>query len=126
MPQSTDLRAYAYVLAVPDLPRSAAYFENALGFSTDWQDGDNWRALSRGSVRVMLGHCPDALPPSQTGDHSYFAYFHVDDIDALHAELASRGAIIAQPPADKPWGMREMALATPDGHRMMVGQELDR
>ncbi|WER50575.1 hypothetical protein CupriaWKF_34265 [Cupriavidus sp. WKF15] len=48
----------------------------------------------------------------------------MDDIDALHAEPASRGAIIVQPPADKPWGMREMALATPDGHRMMVGQEL--
>ncbi len=92
MTNATDLRAYAYVLAVPDLARSAGYFESVLGFSTDWKDGDNWRALSRGSVRVMLGHCPDALPPSQTGDHSYFAYFHVDDIDALHAELASRGA----------------------------------
>jgi catechol 2,3-dioxygenase-like lactoylglutathione lyase family enzyme len=125
MTNASDLRAYAYVLAVPDLARSADYFQSVLGFSTDWQDGDNWRALSRGSVRVMLGHCPDALPPSQTGDHSYFAYFHVDDIDALHAELAPRGAIILQPPADKPWGMREMALATPDGHRMMVGQVLD-
>jgi tripartite-type tricarboxylate transporter receptor subunit TctC len=29
-----------------------------------------------------------------------------------------------QSPADKPWGRREMAIATPDGHGMMSGQKL--
>jgi hypothetical protein len=27
-------------------------------------------------------------------------------------------------PADRPWGRREMALATPDGHRLMFGQHI--
>ncbi len=120
-----DLRTYAFVLAVPDLPTTATYFETALGFREDWRDGDNWRTLSRGGVRVMMGHCPDAMRPGDTGDHSYFAYLHTDDIDALHAELSARGAIILRPPAHKPWGMREMAVATPDGHRLMVGQRLE-
>jgi hypothetical protein len=35
-----------------------------------------------------------------TRAHSYFAYLRVDDIDALHAELVQRGAIIRQSPAD--------------------------
>jgi len=26
--------------------------------------------------------------------------------------------------ADKPWGMREFGVRTPDGHRIMFGQEL--
>jgi uncharacterized glyoxalase superfamily protein PhnB len=47
-----------------------------------------------------------------------------DDVDALHAEFVRRGAIIQQPPVDRPWGMREMAVATPDGHRMMIGQKI--
>ncbi len=118
------LRAYAFVLAVPDLPRSVAYFHDVLGFRQDWVDGDNWATFSRGGARVMMGHCPDALPPAELGDHSYFAYLHVDDIDALHEEWAAGGALIRHPPGDRPWGMREMAVATPDGHRFMVGQML--
>ena len=118
------LSPYAYVLAVPDLERTTAYFEDALGFARDWNDGDNWQALVRGGVRLMLGHCPDALPPSELGDHSYFAYVDVDDIDALHAEIAAKGAIVRSAPADKPWGRREMAVGTPDGHRLMFGQTI--
>jgi uncharacterized glyoxalase superfamily protein PhnB len=124
MAESTGLRPYAFVLAVPDLQRSVSYFENVLGFSLEWGDGTNWQALSRDGVRMMIGHCPDAMPPAETGEHSYFAYLHVDDVDGLHAELLQSGAIILQPPANRAWGMREMAIATPDGHRMMIGQKI--
>ncbi len=124
MQDSPGLRAYAFVLAVPDLGRATAYFRDMLGFSVDWVDGENWTTLSRDGARVMLGHCPDALPPADLGDHSYFAYLHADDIDALHAEWSARGALIVRPPQDKPWGMREMAVATPDGHRFTVGRPL--
>jgi predicted enzyme related to lactoylglutathione lyase len=118
------LRPYAFVLAVPDLRRSVSYFQDVLGFRPEWGDGVNWQVLSRDGVRMMIGHCPDAIPPAETGDHSYFAYLHVDDVDALHAEIVQRGAIVRQAPTDKPWGMREMAIATPDGHRMIVGQSI--
>jgi uncharacterized glyoxalase superfamily protein PhnB len=64
------------------------------------------------------------MRPAATGDHSYFGYWHADDVDALHAEFVRRGAIVLQAPTDRPWGMREMAVATPDGHRMMIGQRL--
>ena len=63
-----DLQPIAYVLAVRDLPGSAAYFADVLGFKRDWNDGENWQALIRGGVRVMLGRCPDALPPAELGD----------------------------------------------------------
>jgi uncharacterized glyoxalase superfamily protein PhnB len=118
------LSPYAYVLAVPDLRATTAYYENVLGFARDWNDGDNWQALARDGVRVMLGRCPDAIAPAELCDHSYFAYVEVDDIDALHAEFAARGAIISFPPKDQPWGRREMGVHTPDGHRIMFGKSI--
>ena len=116
------LQAHAYVLAVHDLDGSAAYFADVLGFAVDWVDGDNWRTLVRGGVRVMLGRCPDAVSPARLGDHGYFGFFASDDVDALHAEFAARGALILAAPVDRPWGWREMAVATPEGHRMMFAQ----
>jgi len=125
MPESNaDLRAFSFVLAVPDLERSAAYFRDALGFRLAWPEGSGWQLVSRGAVRIMLGHCPDALAPADTGDHSYFGYLHVDDADTLHDEFVGRGAIILQPPMDRPHGMREFLVATPDGHRLMIGQNV--
>jgi predicted enzyme related to lactoylglutathione lyase len=118
------LTPHAYVLAVRDLKGSTAYFVEVLGFAKDWNDGDNWQALVRGKVRLMLGRCPDALPPDRLGDHSYFGFFSTDDVDALHAEFSARGARILSGPADKPWGWREMAVSTPEGHRMMFAQAI--
>ena len=124
MTETGSLRPYAFVLAVRDLDGSAAYFRDVLGFRLDWADADDWRLLSRGTVRMMLGHCPNETPAAEIGAHSYIAYLEIDDVDALQAEIAARGALIRQPAADKPWGMREMLVATPDGHRIMVGQPL--
>ena len=119
-----NLRSFSFVIAVPDLQRSASYFRDALGFRLAWPDGLGWQLATREGVRIMMGHCPDALSPAATGDHSYFGYLHVDNADALHDEFVGNGAIILQAPTDRPHGMREFVVATPDGHRMMVGQDL--
>ena len=119
------MRPFAFVLAARDLEATAAYARDALGFSLGWEEMKGWRLLTRGAVRLMIGHCPDALPASQTGDHSWFGYLEVDDIDALHAEFVSRGAIILNPPSDRPHGMREMVVAMPEGHRLMLAQVLE-
>ncbi|OZI54183.1 VOC family protein [Bordetella genomosp. 5] len=121
---NSNLRPFSFVLAVPDLERSASYFRDVLGFRLEWPEGTGWQLASRGGVRIMMGHCPDAMAPSETGDHSYFGYLNVDDVDALHDEFLNRGALILQPPIDRPHGMREFVIGTPDGHRFMVGQEL--
>jgi len=122
MNSGPTLHPHAYVLAVHDLDASTAYLTDVLGFSEEWRDADNWRGLIRGGVRLMLGRCPDALAPAKLGDHSYFGFFTTDDLDALHAEFAAKGALILSAPSDKPWGWREMAIATPEGHRVMFAE----
>ena len=124
MTDTNTLRPFAFVLAVQDLERNAAYFRDVLGFRVDWADATDWRIVARGGVRIMLGHCPDALSPAATGDHSYFGYLEVDDVQAFHDEITQRGAIVMQPPVDRPYGMRECTVATPDGHRFVVGQSI--
>jgi hypothetical protein len=42
---------------------------------------------------IMLGSCPDAMKPADLGDHSYFAYFVVDDVDGFYEEFRSRGVV---------------------------------
>ena len=52
---------WAFVLAVPDLDRSAGYFRDVLGFRVLWEDSTDWRLVQRDGVRVMLGHCPNDM-----------------------------------------------------------------
>lgn len=68
---------------------------------------------------------PDAISPADTGDHSYFAYILVDDVDNYHDEFKSKDVEIIKKIASEPWKMREFGIRTVDGHRIMFGQELN-
>lgn len=114
-----------YVLAVPDLDRSAHWYEQVLGCTREDVDPDNWAFMRCGRVTFMLGRCPDALPVPDLGDHQYFAYLVVDDVDAFFERAKAAGATIRKPPTDEPWGAREMALATIDGHRLMIATNIE-
>lgn len=112
-----------FVLAVPDAKKTAAFFCDTLGFTNVPVGDDGWRFVERDGHVFMLGSCPDAQRPDELGDHSYFAYLVVDDVDAMHAEIVKRAPdAITSKPDDKPWGMREFAVRTPDGHRMTFGK----
>lgn len=117
----TDVRS---VLAVRDLAESLRFYRDQLGMTLDFE-APGWACLSRGRFRVMLGECPDAVSAGEIGDHSYFCYVTVDGIDALYRELCGRDVPRIQDLADKPWGMREFGVRTPDGHRIMFGQPIE-
>ncbi len=48
------------------------------------------------------------------------------DVDALYAELVRRGARVRAKPENKPWGMREMQVADPDGNVLRIGSPIRR
>ncbi|MBL8300871.1 MAG: VOC family protein [Rhodanobacteraceae bacterium] len=121
MPRLISARS---VLGVQDLDVSTSFFHEKLGFEI-CATYDGWCFLSRGGFTVMLGHCPDEVPASKIGDHSYFAYVVVDSVDSLCHEFRSRAVQPMSEPESKPWGMREFLVTTPDGHRIMFGQDID-
>ena len=109
-----------YVLAVHDLQKSSEFFQ-ALGFEVVAQP-HGWEFVKRDNCMVMLGLCPQALPARDLGDHSYFGYLRVADVDAFYAEVKTRGIIPLSAPETKEWDMREFSVKSPEGHRLTIGQ----
>jgi catechol 2,3-dioxygenase-like lactoylglutathione lyase family enzyme len=120
-----EILSSTFVLAVNDLDASRRFYTDTLGFEETLRV-DGWSFLSRGTCRLRLGHCPDAQPMSACQDHSWFAYLHVQDATNLFREFAAKNVEIWHALADKPWGMREFAIVTPDGHRIVFGEAIAR
>ena len=110
---------HRFVIAVPDLARSSAFYRDVLGFELREIGDDGWRFFVRDGCVIMAGECPDAMSPAELGDHSYFAYIIVDDVDGYFARVSAAGAEVTKPLRTEPWGMREFGLRTCDGHRIM-------
>lgn len=119
------IRGCRYVIAVHDLERSASYYRDVLGFEIREIGDPGWRFYFRDACFIMAGECPDALAPGELGDHSYFAYMEVDDINELYATVTAKGARVTKKLRDEPWGMREFGLRTIDGHRIMFGSPVE-
>lgn len=115
------IRSWRYVIAVQDLDRSARFYRDVLGFDVREVGDPGWRFFVRDGCTVMAGECRDALPAADLGDHSYFAYLEVDDVDRWHERLTAHQVEIVKPLKTEPWGMREVGIRTIDGHRIMLG-----
>jgi uncharacterized glyoxalase superfamily protein PhnB len=113
-----------FVLAVQDLAKSAAFYRDVLGFEVSEMGDPGWRMFVRDGCKIMAAECTDILPARELGDHSYFGYFVVDDVNGYYQAVVAKGAELIKKLRDEPWGMREFGLRTIDGHRIMIGQEL--
>ena len=111
-----------FVIAVHDLERSADYYRDVLGFEIREIGDPGWRFFIKDECFIMAGSCPESLSPAELGDHSYFAYLQVDDVDQMYNDLKSKGAVIIKDLQDEPWLMREFGIRTIDGHRIMFGR----
>ena len=112
-----------HVLAVNDLDASEKYFIEKLGFTLKSRIG-GWSFLSLDNFHLMVGHCQGEMLAKDTNNHSYFAYVNCEGIDELYGEYRERGVEFIQRISDKPWGLREFGVVTPEGHRIMFGQEI--
>jgi len=110
-----------HVLAVKDLKIETDYYLEKLGFERDFT-APGWEFLSFGDFRVMLGECADEMTAEATGNHSWYAHVNVENVDDVYKEFIDRGAKILSTIANKPWGIRDFSVVTPDGHRIVFGQ----
>lgn len=113
-----------FVIAVHDLQKSAAFYRDVLGFSVHSIPDPGFLFYTAGECIIWAGLCPDALSPAELGDHSYFAYLEIADIDTFHASVQAKGATICKAIRDEPWGMREFGVVTADGHRIMFASSI--
>lgn len=114
-----------HVLAVKDLKVETDYYIDKLGFERDFT-APGWEFLSFGDFKVMLGECSDEMTAEATGNHSWFAHALLENVDDVYQEFLSRGANILSKISDKPWGIRDFTVVTPDGHRIVFGQLIDQ
>jgi catechol 2,3-dioxygenase-like lactoylglutathione lyase family enzyme len=118
-----EITGSTFVLTVNNLNASKEFYCHKLGFEEDFSV-EGWSFLSRGACKLRLGHCADARPISTCEDHSWFAYLHVRDIRELYDEVVKKKVQIWHNLEAKPWGMREFAIVTPDGHRIVFGEQI--
>jgi catechol 2,3-dioxygenase-like lactoylglutathione lyase family enzyme len=114
-----------FVIAVPDLKSSSAFYRDVLGFTIHAIPDPGWLFYTCGECAIMAGECPGAIHPSKLGDHSYFAYLQIDAIDSFYASVRAAGAQICKTIRDEVWRMREFGLVTADGHRIMFASPVN-
>jgi catechol 2,3-dioxygenase-like lactoylglutathione lyase family enzyme len=110
-----------HVLAVKDLKIETDYYIGKLGFDRDFT-APGWEFLSFGDFKVMLGECSDEMTAEATGNHSWYAHALIENVDEVYHEFRELGATILSSIENKPWGIREFCVVTPDGHRIVFGQ----
>lgn len=112
------LRGVTPVLRITDLGASLRYYTDVLGFRIDWQDNDGSSFAS-----VSRDRCNLFLSVGDQGNPGSWMWIGASDVDALHEELTARGARVRQPPANYPWGSREMHVEDLDGNVLRFGSE---
>ena len=106
------------ILTVKDMAASIDYYVAKLGFEKKWEWGNppDFACVRRQQVELFLSLNP------QGGPRTWLSIF-VQDVDALYETYKKVGAIISKPPADYPWGMREMTVEDLDGHSFRMGSD---
>lgn len=101
----------AAILKSSDIAATADWYLRA-GFDVR-VDGTTWCEVARDGLvlQFLAGATPWAGPPGLTG----CVYVHVDDVDAVAAQL--HGRVDAEwGVEDRDWGSRELVLRDPDGY----------
>jgi len=97
-------------LPVSNLNQSIAYYEQKLGFRLVMQLPDY--AIVERDVAIHLFE-DEAKRPSPVGIHIF-----TNELDELHAELQSRGALVSQGIVRKPWGNRDFRVKDDSGNEL--------
>lgn len=120
----------APVLLVGDVVASANYYRDCLGFRYErlWGEPPSFCMAARDDHVVMLSQAADpkhVVPHWQLVINMWNVYFWVDDVEAIFAELKSRGALIGYDLAIQPYGVKEFGVQDLDGHDIAFGEDLE-
>ena len=101
----------------------AMQFYADLGFTIVWSSDD--------LAYVRHGNASFLLQNFYIKEHAdnFMMHLLVEDVDAWwrHVEregLVARYGVMAEPPSDKPWGLRDFVLVDPTGVLWRIGQNI--
>ena len=112
----------AITLFVEDLVEARRFYREVFDVPVLVEDDDS-TAYRFGNTIVNLlkaTAAPELIDPAPVGGPDAGARLmftiDVDDVDAMCAELRSRGVELLNGPLDRPWGVRTASFADPAGH----------
>jgi len=118
--RASALRNVVPVLFVRDVPASAAFFRETLGFAIDFLYGTPpfYGAVSRDGVCLHMRFVrePVFAEVAAREPSLIVASVEVSDVRALFAEFQARGAPFAQTLVRQPWGGTDFHVRDPDGN----------
>jgi len=118
-------------LTVRELERSAAWYQEALGFTLDRKHERNGRliaiSLKAGTASLLLTQDDGAKGLDRPrGEGFSLQLSTTQDADALAARAKSYGAELDTEPVTMPWGPRVFRLRDPDGFRWTISSDVRR
>lgn len=113
---------FAITLFVEDLAAAKQFYQDVFGLPVIFED-NNSAVFKIGTTIINLlktTAAPGLIAPAtvatrDAGSRLVFT-IPVDDVDAMCAELTSRGVQLLNGPMDRPWGIRTASFADPGGH----------
>ena len=113
---------FATTLFVSDKDVSKSFYERVFEKQPVFEDG-NSVVFKFGEVMINLlqdSEAPELIGPATVASQSSGSRFQftvqVEDVDAQVARLAALGVSLINGPLDRPWGIRTLLFADPDGH----------
>lgn len=118
----------AITLFVEDLAAAKQFYGAVFGLPVMFED-ENSTVFNFGNTIINLLQTsaapgliePAAVASPEAGARMQFT-IGVDDVDAMCAELASRGVELLNGPMDRPWGIRTASFRDPGGHIWEIAQ----
>jgi len=105
------------ILYSADVLRSLSYYTEVLGFESRWEWGNppTFGGVSKNSVEIFF------CEKGQGNPGTWFSVM-IDNVDEFYETAQARGAKILSLPENMEWGIREMLVEDPDGHKIRFGQ----
>ena len=123
--QPLDAHDLAASLTVRELEHSAAWYQEALGFTLDRKHERNGRliaiSLKAGTANVLLTRDDGARGLDRPkGEGFSLQLSTTQDADTLAARAKGYGATLDTEPTTMPWGPRIFRVRDPDGFRWTI------
>ncbi len=127
-PESLRLRSMAASLTVDDVPKSADWYRDMLGFTVGerWEDGGRLRGLQMKAGRCDLMLTQDDFAKGRDrkkGEGFRLWASTAQDVDAIAARIKAQGGRLDFEPHTTSWGAYAFAITDPDGYKITFIQE---